>query len=520
MEKTDKLELAAAEAKVSPSLAVVLCDIPVTHEAGEDFTLPDYIPGVRRILSVWVRVLPENGFLSGDVLEFGGTAVFGVTYADEDGAIRFVPLTSTYSADARLPEGCPAADRISIDTRADSPTCRVLGPRRLSLRTKLKSRLLAFGEAKSTAALTDTTGGALSGADEISIERLKMTVPSFTRGISRVTGEAGGEWRMRSGTKPVSCDGAVAVTDVSESDGMMRIVGELAMKCLCEGEDGSYSSCRIRIPFENTTDAGGITPGSRMRASGKCASVTLTPDETESGLYTCAVEYDLACEWMTECPCTLTEDLYSSQYPSTLRMAETETAVPLRCAVGQLSVSGTSPSGITEGEYLADIDAAAVCTKCERQTDGRLLLSGEMTVRAVMAGGEEKRGEEFTVPFRYEVMPDMSGASSGTDAGLLWQCDVTVTDVSARIDSGKPQANAELCISLSAVSKRRVKYVGEAQLDKSAPYLSGDPEVCVYYTTDGDRLWDIGKRYKRHCADIVRANKISGDALPAAVIIP
>ena len=66
-------------------------DTTFTHEAGEEFSLPDYVPEIRRLLNVRAQVLPESKFLgdsgSGTDLEIGGTVTYLLVYTDDRGEL-------------------------------------------------------------------------------------------------------------------------------------------------------------------------------------------------------------------------------------------------------------------------------------------------------------------------------------------------------------------------------------------------------------------------------------------------
>ena len=58
------------------TLGAISCDTVITHDVSEEFTLPDYVSEVRRVLVTRAQVLPESKYLSdtqgGTRVDFGG----------------------------------------------------------------------------------------------------------------------------------------------------------------------------------------------------------------------------------------------------------------------------------------------------------------------------------------------------------------------------------------------------------------------------------------------------------------
>ena len=69
-------------------------DIGMPHEVSEEFTLPDYMPEVRRIVSCTAQVLPENKYLESSEVSLSGLAAYTVLYVGEDGELVSAPLNS------------------------------------------------------------------------------------------------------------------------------------------------------------------------------------------------------------------------------------------------------------------------------------------------------------------------------------------------------------------------------------------------------------------------------------------
>ena len=114
------------------SLLAVTTDTTATHEISEEFNLPDYIPEVRKMLTVRAGVLPESKYLadkgSGSQLDFGGTVTYLVIYTDDEGNLCSTPLSSAYEASTQLSSH---PETVLIDTVVDNTSVRVNAMRKI-----------------------------------------------------------------------------------------------------------------------------------------------------------------------------------------------------------------------------------------------------------------------------------------------------------------------------------------------------------------------------------------------------
>ena len=134
-----------AEITLNPQ--IIGTDTVIYHDTGEEYSLPDYVPEVRRVLCTLAQPLPESRYISegqeGDKIDFSGSITYSLIYISEDGELCAVPLNSNYEGRGQISKSSKA---VIIDTEVDNVTCRVIAPRRVSLKARLKSRLLGFCE--------------------------------------------------------------------------------------------------------------------------------------------------------------------------------------------------------------------------------------------------------------------------------------------------------------------------------------------------------------------------------------
>ncbi len=459
-----------------------------SHEAAEDFSLPDYMPAVRRVVSVEAVPLPENRFLSGDALEFGGTLAFSVLYVGEGGELYCAPLTTEYTASTAL-AGCPVTDAaaVGVDTVAETVTCRVTAPRRLTLKCRMRSKLTALTAVSVADRLTETAGGRITPADELAIERLIAETPDVETAHGTLTATVGGT--LPGTAKVIRCAGAVRVEEATAAADVVTVRGDVILTAVVLAPEGVYRRVTAKSPFTETVTVPGAQPGDAARAWGRAAAVTVTPGEEETAW---EIEFDLESETARAAVRAYTADLFSTDCAAAVEWKETDSLALLRCGQSALTVSGeggrqSKPAAASPETIL---DARAVCTPEQLECrDGRLLLTGTCAVSVLLLADGDVLSEEFSLPFRYEC-----DAAAPADE-LLWRASVETVGVNARCEGDKLAVTLELCVSLCALSRTKIRCVETAALTKSARRETDDGCIRICYPDEGEPLWEIAKAY-------------------------
>ena len=130
----------------------------------EDFELPEYQAELRRVAGVQCSVTRDNAFLEDNAVEVSGCVLYTVVYLGGEGGLCSVPFFSQWSVRIPLPE----ADGIGVEDlhmlcEGENVTCRVTGPRKLTLSARVKLRCAALGE---TDCGTAETAGAVYRMEE------------------------------------------------------------------------------------------------------------------------------------------------------------------------------------------------------------------------------------------------------------------------------------------------------------------------------------------------------------------
>ena len=486
-------------------------DMGASGDCSGEIVMPDYYPEIRKVVSVSARALPDSKFVSDKNLEYGGTVSFNVLYIGDDGALSCVSASPEYSFTQTLPAEVPGAS-VWIDTCAETPQCRVLAPRKLSLRARLRTRICADSSTPYAFSAASAAGDAADGECAATLEKHCRSVPTVMRCRTSFTGSTSGTVNAGAGAKPVMCDGCVAANTVTASADRITVKGNIIVHLLALEEDGTYTCSRSAVPFEEEIPADGARDGDISSAWGRAASVGIS--RTDAGL--CAdIEYDIDAEWCRPGKVILCDDAYSTEYKTELGRTDAEVISMLCCAAGSVGVSGEiakSKAGEPQA-YVVDTAAVPRIEKAEF-SGGRAVFSGAADVKVYIAHSGEVDCEDVSLPFKFEaaLSGDAEHADSIPSGECVWSAHAEVTDIRARVDGGKVTVSADLFVSAEAARKTHFEPVCEAVIGDRRPD-GGECCIRVCYPRGGESVWEVAKRCGASLSEVERINKVTGDSL-------
>lgn len=495
MEYTDKEQRAVYE--------VELCREALTAECTVDYTLPDYLPELRRILRVDARPIPAERYLDDTHAELSGLVAFCVVYADGEGQLAALSQNGEYTLTAKTP--MPA--RVAFaDVECDAPVCRLSGPRRLTLRTTVRTRPHLLGEValpeysvEGLECLPYTTEGRISRVSEMAEVALSdsIAVPAIPPDSLRL----------------LSCDGGILFDEVRPQEGGARLRGTAVVRILGVDEGGAPHAFHTEIPFERELACEGAT------AKDGCLPVaclsTLNARPSGDGEGGTRIELDGVAEcsvrMLSNRPMTVNRAVFSPTFRTEATVASLSLERLLGTATGSYTVSGSCPVPVGEARAAAILDAVAtptvrrVCVE-----DGRTVVSGDVRVRLLLAGapeGESGKIEcssvELCHPFRIE--PPLSVLRS---VEPRYDVRVDAPRVRARIEEGGYAADTELSLSVAAFFEESFPYVSGVSRYEGEEYPTCQDAMTVVYPDGGDTLWSVSERYHRSPARVAEENRI------------
>ncbi len=497
----------AAQKKLS--LLSVPTDTVTVHEISEEFNLPDYIPEVRRVLCVKSGVLPESKYLAdkgnGATLDFGGTVTYLVIYTDDEGNLCSTPLSSSYEESLQITSN---PREVIIDTSVDNTALRVNAPRKLTVKARLKSRIIGFEKSELEENIMPK-----STADEIYLQRACKKIKTaeiFPISLKEIKIDDRFDMQGVKIIRPIWCDAELAITECKAQNKSVSVKGEGSVKCVCQCEDGcTVLTKSIRINEE--IEAEESRAGDMASVRGKCISLAVANEINgeENQLF-----FDLSCDLEGTVSHNAEEyvtiDCYSTKCETEVSCKTLETYSSLKSHNSSFTVSETLKRKDNEMKEIIEIIANPVCEKTEIKGQ-KATVFGKIELNVIGECEEKENGEKeyicqaYDLPVRYD-----------TDLGKIAdECVIrsnfTVGKISGKYDGEKLYVACEVFLAQDIIEKSRTEVLDKAVIKNDKEIKNDASCVRVYFPTEGDTLWEIAKRYHTTVNKITQENEIEAD---------
>lgn len=488
------------------SFRLPVADRNVSTEINQDFTLPDYQPEIKRLLRVDITLPPPSRYISPGGAEFSGPAHFDLLYAGGDGQLYSARLSGEYEFEAPFDDtpGADLSEGVSAlaETFPESVTGRVLGPRRVGIRSRLRSRVIADAEGEqqiriagldeqdTLRRLTDNGSYAvILGGSEEAVPLGDEIIPGLGEGEVRV----------------VAASGKVFVREATALNDAVACRGELILKLIIcrEGEECEPEVLVRKLPFTQNVAVDGASPGWESRAWGICNDVNVTVGD---GRILAEALMSLIAEVQHAENFDYVKDLYSTAQASRVRGIVRELITPVRSMNGNFTQSGVfdaKENNIPAAAELLDVEGNASLASLSHER-GRGIVNGEVRYNIIFKDGDEWGSRELTQPFRYEF--DLPAGSS--DASVI----LTVTGCRARMDGERVAVDSEIAAALRLLAGREYNMVEEAEFGDELPDARG--EWVVFYPDAGDTLWGVAKKFHADADRLATSNSLKASASP------
>ncbi len=468
-------------------------DTTQTVDVSEDFSLPDYIPEVRRVVGVWANASVDGKYLNGEELEADGGVSYTVLYLGGDGGLCSAPLSGSF--DGRIPVKSAEGDvfgveDISLAAAAENVVCRVTAPRRLTLSSRVKLRVFSQKAVD--------CGERIDPAE--SAERVRLKKEAVTHAAVkayRTNLECGGELREREGTRVISAHGCLNIGEAKIVSEGVAVSGEARISLLLLTPDGMYTTAKGRCAVDTVVpcDSAGLLTAA---AYGRCLMCEI--DGTNDGLITWSMECDIDCDAVYGGEGEISTDGYCTDCAEQCTYADAAALSAVRGVNGRLSVSGSKP--IRGGMTVAGAFGRAAFERAEL-SGNKLILTGSATVTCILCGDGEAVSEEVVLPVRYECDADGRGAE-----GILGKCELSVWDSTARCDGETLAVSAEIGINGVFLGERSVRYLSAIAPDSASPAARRRNVITVCVPDEAETEWDIMKRYRVADGSPKRSGKV------------
>ena len=262
-----------------------VCDKHSSVELNSDFSLPDYQTEIRRLLSTRIIFPPQNEHIGNGNAEISGEIHYKITYLGADGSIYCTTLSDKYGFNAPLNFDFHNVNNDEVTLiphcKVESVNTRVLGPRKLNVRSKLDCKLSAF----SPSLYTPNIVGAHNKA---SIENLIFETDCINVKKTAIESQILNDFisfdSASENIRIIDCNSSAIVNECLASKDKITTRGDVILKILyCnEAENSHPLSLTKKIPFAMDLNCNGVN--SLFECVAHCVCLDERFDFTENGV--------------------------------------------------------------------------------------------------------------------------------------------------------------------------------------------------------------------------------------------
>lgn len=457
----------------------------INSDISEEITLPDCLPEIRKVLYVKEALLPPSKFISGRKIEISGIADYTLVYVSADGRLCSAPASAEYSfslpldnmSDFEISEGLS----VMAHTFSDGSSVRISSPRRLSLKSRLRTLVSVWGKMLACEKL--------SGEEE-GIERLMRSganLELLCESSDVITLED--EYTLPSAQAHISiAEASVFVNSARVDSDVLTLEGETVLRLTVEN-GGRYERVTRRLPFEAETELDGIelSESNSTRASGYVTDLSVKVEEGKAKIQA-SVLLEICVASNREI--AYTADIYSTARTCSSRKSELDIPTALMNKNLPLSLNERvtlEELGIPDGAELVDVCASAVIDSAALE-ESAYVLRGNCRYYLIFTREGEYAYADLRLPIKYEC--DLSVGS-----GEIYCFDAVADVISCkgRGDGESVSLECELSLAISLFGKDRAEILESAELGELLEKRRGVFALC--YPAPDDTAWSIAKRY-------------------------
>ena len=489
-------------------MQTLFCDKQEISEVTTEVSLPDYLPEVKRLIRISATITPPARYVGAANTELSGNVDFCILYTGNDGALYSTTHTSEYriAIPVDLPTDAVLGEGLVCDADILPEPCnaRVLAPRKLSLKCRLRARMRIYGIrlVENGDLISGIAAEKLYGSCDIS-EHFCGVGEALMLHDEIVCDTQNEDIRV------VCAEGHVFILEATAGSGGINCRGEVALKLLCAHDSTGISPSQLlrRIPFETVVEVDGCEVNCTASAFGTCADVNVT---VEDGRILCDLSVILQGRAQRDRNLSYVRDAYALDSVSDSKTDFLSLPQSRSCVCANFSIGSTLTSeevGLRQGMSVIDTQLMPISSELV-QEHGKDVLSGRCRVHLTLCDDAgEISSQEVELPYRYE-----------TEAKEMPIADslVHVSPIScrARADGERLGIDGELAVSIMTRGQEKIQYLSACNIGDKCKKPAGECTVC--FPAPSDTLWSVAKRYHKPLSHLTAMNTLPPQAQAAA----
>lgn len=470
-----------------------------------DVTLPDYCPDIMRILRCTITPGIATAGASGDRITAEGTAVVRVIYVSDSGKISCYEQTVPFSKSVNVSGlGEDVCVRAAASTQYCN--CRAVNQRRADIHgciaisftvTAIKKQEILCG---------------VNGAG-VQLKKKSMKVSDMICRLEKMF--VLNEVKELDEDSPavlriLHTRACVRVSEVKAITNKILLKGEVWGKITYCTEDGQVCCVEHTMPISQIIEAEGIDENTNNCVHLDVCSFETVPKADSAGEMklmdiTARVTafVTACCEKELETVC----DAYSTEYEADCE----KQMMSLETLSGTFSDICLCRGTIEAPEAVADI-TDVWCTGVTEKAfivSGKVKISGSLSLCVLYQSADSQPCmAEKAIDYEYERDVSIQGANARCEPWVYpGEC------VASAAGSGKIEIKAEINISAEIYEVSEDRIISNITVDESKARQSTAAALTIYYSEEGESVWNIARRYNTTVEAVMNENNLDSETV-------
>ncbi|MBE6732600.1 MAG: DUF3794 domain-containing protein [Ruminococcaceae bacterium] len=479
-----------------------------------EFTLPDYLPSINRILKCKAVSYISSKGINGSNVNIDGCVTVTVIYLNEDDEIYSYEYQYPFNKVIDIKEN---NQNVKIDCTCECEyiNCRAVTGRKIDIHGATLINLKC---------ITRKTIEILSDFDDDDIEIKRIEVPSTTpMGYGEKYLIIEEEIEIGKSQQPVVSllryEGIPIIKEYKLVNGKIIVKGEMCITALYAAEDNTLQCVKNTIPFSQIVEIDGVNDECECDTKITVCYLEMKPKMSPGGeirvfslnakLLVCAEAY---CENNIE----VITDAFSKKHNVCLKNSN----VNIDKLILTISEDFNCKKNIELNDDISSVaDIWSRVQSINSKIDDNILyITGVVCVGIIAYDAQQTPCYiEKNIDFEYKHQLD-------TDNENMYAVPcVEIISANYTLIPEGIELRLELCVNASLYKNSKICFVDDLEIDNSNLTVNRKSgAMIIYFATSGEKLWDIAKKYCADVEEIKQLNNIQNDdiAVDKKIMIP
>ena len=482
-------------------ICMPLCDRNTSIDLSNDFTLPDYHSEIRRVLNVRGLATPASKYITSSGVEFSGNIDYNVLYVGADGELFSAPLDCEYRFTVPIDsDGFDFNEEVisCLDISLDNISVRLLAPRKLNVKCKLKAHTRVYG----TFVINENLG---ENHENSAIQVLKGNCDNLLvhNAVSDIIEFSEEIFTNDPNIRVAAAQGKLCISNVDSAIDTVNVKGEILLDLLICNNDVSHSYDHLtkRIDFSQSMEAIGVNGATKCIANGCLTDLAISVEDER---IICDLKACVEVEGQTQKSFEYIKDVYSTNYKSNCTFKDYNVPSSGYCYNGNYSIN----ERISKDSVLIPQDSQIVDLSVSASVDhtgvvgNKVVCAGNVKYTLILNSNGEFSSVDVILPTKFEF-------EGVKEDDMICQSKFNVLNSKARLDEDVLCLDSEIGVVSSGYCNKKIIALDAVNL--SSPINKSKGVITVYYPNSEDTLWSISKQYNVPKAHVEKLNSLNGN---------